>query len=396
MLFGGSDSKKLEWSELSFLRDLNFFQSKKSPSYEKKYGLRQLTDIEILLRENNLEKTLILDLLKAIRRSEKYKEYNITLEEFNKILREKHVADNIERLIYEDIKIFRDELLKLKEYILKEIEQNYEEWIKNENQTLRNLDTLFRKIINEDELIKKYFEDIKDLRYDKRLMSGTRILSKLVSGIMFKIKVEGAENIPKNGPAILAPYHLHKSLDPVILKAVVNRNLHFLVWSEYFFSWYYSKDLVHKLGGLAVYKDPKIYKPRKLDTYRGLQYGKEQASTTFKHSIKLLKYGECLVLFLEGFAKIKQTSSEDENVRVPQSGFVYLQAFIKRNFNINIPVIPIGLKYVNEKHTNIIIRIGNPINVPSELISGTWKSLDNNLIKDYTVFVMDKIIELSR
>src|SRR5438270_2667892 len=49
----------------------------------------------------------------------------------------------------------------------------------------------------------------------------------------FRVRVEGAENIPKHGPAILASNHLSFS-DSIFLPLVLRRRLTFVAKAEYF------------------------------------------------------------------------------------------------------------------------------------------------------------------
>src|SRR5262249_61167086 len=56
---------------------------------------------------------------------------------------------------------------------------------------------------------------------------GTRVVSKAIS----HVEVCGVENLPRNGPVILAPNHLHFA-DPPVLGAYLPRRIHFMVKYE--------------------------------------------------------------------------------------------------------------------------------------------------------------------
>ena len=54
--------------------------------------------------------------------------------------------------------------------------------------------------------------------------------------VLFRVKVEGRENIPKHGPAVLAANH-QSFCDSFFIPLVVRRKVTFLAKAEYFDSW---------------------------------------------------------------------------------------------------------------------------------------------------------------
>ena len=69
------------------------------------------------------------------------------------------------------------------------------------------------------------------------------ILDKIVFTILFRPKIVGKENIPKEGRCVVAGNHT-KFLDPVMMIAYSKRQLHFLAKKELFdglIGWYYKK-----------------------------------------------------------------------------------------------------------------------------------------------------------
>ncbi|MGI9253664.1 MAG: lysophospholipid acyltransferase family protein, partial [Thermomicrobiales bacterium] len=66
--------------------------------------------------------------------------------------------------------------------------------------------------------------------------AGRNIVRSLILGagkVAFRLRVEGAENIPVSGPLLVASNHVH-NLDPVILAAAFPRELHFMAKKELF------------------------------------------------------------------------------------------------------------------------------------------------------------------
>ncbi len=54
--------------------------------------------------------------------------------------------------------------------------------------------------------------------------------------VLFRVKVEGRENIPKHGPAVLAANH-QSFCDSFFIPLVVRRKVTYLAKAEYFDSW---------------------------------------------------------------------------------------------------------------------------------------------------------------
>jgi 1-acyl-sn-glycerol-3-phosphate acyltransferase len=54
--------------------------------------------------------------------------------------------------------------------------------------------------------------------------------------LVFRIRVDGTENVPKKGPAILASNH-HSFIDSLFLPLVVRRRVTFVAKAEYFETW---------------------------------------------------------------------------------------------------------------------------------------------------------------
>src|ERR671914_2211868 len=81
------------------------------------------------------------------------------------------------------------------------------------------------------------------------------ILKPLFRGI-YKIRVEGLENVPKNGPAIIAANHL-SFLDSFFIPLVIKRRkMTYLAKADYFKSWKTSW-FFKSVGQIPVERDDK-------------------------------------------------------------------------------------------------------------------------------------------
>jgi len=135
-----------------------------------------------------------------------------------------------------------------------------------------------------------------------------RGLAIAVFKVFFAIEIEGKENIPYGGGAILASNHL-SYLDPIVLGILVPRRVNFMAKEElfenFFFGW-----MIVKLGAFPI-------KRERIDR------------TTYKKILKLLQKREVVVLFPEGTRSIDGTIGQ-------------LHAGIARiALKADVPIIPI-------------------------------------------------------
>lgn len=133
-------------------------------------------------------------------------------------------------------------------------------------------------------------------------------LSDFVFGFFFKIKVSGAENIPKEEGFILASNHL-SYLDPAVLAIACPREVNFMAKKELFNIPLFS-NLISALGAFPVKRNTADI-------------------SALKEAIKRVNAGNGLLVFPEGSRKEGLTDLE------PQAGIGFLAA------KINAFVIPV-------------------------------------------------------
>lgn len=159
-----------------------------------------------------------------------------------------------------------------------------------------------------------------------------------------QINVLGQENIPTEGPVILAPTHRSR-WDPLLLGCTAGRwasgrDLRFMVSVNEVSGvqgWF-----IRRLGGFPV--DPK-----------------RPAIASLRHGVELLQSGEMLVIFPEGGI------FRDGRVHTLKPGLARLamQAESMRS-NLGIKIVPITLHYGNPQVTwgcGVEIRIGKPLSI---------------------------------
>ncbi len=157
---------------------------------------------------------------------------------------------------------------------------------------------------------------------------------------LLKIKVEGKENIPKEGGLIIASNH-RSNLDPFVLNLVAGRPLMFLAKKSLFevplLGWF-----ITGAGAIPVNRN-----------------GRDTSS--LKKSLQALKDNQCITIFPEG------TRSKPGQFSKPQKGVGLLVS--KGNVPV-VPaliegtdkVLPVGAKFPKLFTSDIKVKFGKPIN----------------------------------
>lgn len=160
-------------------------------------------------------------------------------------------------------------------------------------------------------------------------------LLKLIFTVVLRLKIEGRENIPKDGPLVIASNHL-SLLDPPVLGIAATRKVHFMAKEELF---------VPVLG--TIYKILGAFPVR-----RG---GADRAA--IKHGIEILESGNVLAIFPEG------TRSKTGELGKAQPGALMMASKVKATI---VPACIIGTDY--KRHGRIwpkvTVRFGKPMPFP--------------------------------
>jgi 1-acyl-sn-glycerol-3-phosphate acyltransferase len=194
--------------------------------------------------------------------------------------------------------------------------------------------------------------------------------------VLWRIKVEGRENIPKKGPAVLAANH-QSFCDSFFIPLVVTRKVTFLAKAEYFDSkktaWFFraaGQIPIHRGGGSAS--------ERALETARTEVLGK----------------GRLLCLYPEG------TRTLDEYVHKGRTGVTRLSR------ECGVPIIPVGVvgtvevQPVNSKFMrpfkHVTIRFGRPMEMPPPVDpDDPMEGHDHTECRAFTDSLMREIARLS-
>ena len=184
-------------------------------------------------------------------------------------------------------------------------------------------------------------------RYDSWL---TKLYQYLVIWVLFvpvyyglyRMKVYGKENLPKDKkPFIVMPNHLSNN-DPPIISTALNIPIAYMAKKELyevpFLGW-----AITILGAFSVDRE-KVEK------------------TTIKAAKEVLEKNWCLGMFLEG-----TRSKTPEMLGVPNLGAAYIA-------NLNkVPILPVGIVGSNKQFGPITVRIGELFYPDSDLEKARWQ-----------------------
>ena len=182
-------------------------------------------------------------------------------------------------------------------------------------------------------------------------------LSFLAAKIIFRVKVEGIKNVPKNQACIICGNHVH-ALDAPALVAVVNRKIRFM-----------AKEELWKSTGFRFM----AFVYRVFPVKRG-----QRDTDAVKTSLKVLKSGEILGIYPEG-----TRNGLAKGVK-PKNGAVNIA------IRAHVPIIPFAVIGTFKPFTKVIYRFGKPIDYSEYKEKGKDKDVVDGLTKE----LMDKIVEL--
>jgi 1-acyl-sn-glycerol-3-phosphate acyltransferase len=194
--------------------------------------------------------------------------------------------------------------------------------------------------------------------------------------LLWRVKVEGRENIPKHGPVVLAPNH-QSFCDSFFIPLVVTRKVTFLAKAEYFDSWK-TAWFFRAAGQIPIRRGGGSASERALETARSEVLGK----------------GHVLGLYPEG------TRGSDEYVHKGRTGVTRLSR------ECRVPIIPVGVvgtvdvQPVNAKFMRpfktVTIRFGKPMEMdPAENPDDPLEGHDHTQCRSFTDQLMHEIARLS-
>ena len=176
--------------------------------------------------------------------------------------------------------------------------------------------------------------------------------------IFYRVKIEGAENVPKDGAFILCGNHIDFMKVPVVVV--------------------YCPRKVNFMGKIELFNNPFLARLGKLFDVIPVKRGKQDVDA-MKKSLKVLNNKEVLGIFPEG-----TTKGLEKGVKV-KNGAAFMA------IRTGKPILPVGVEVTKGPFSKIIVRYGKPLDY-SQYKSKTPEK--ENLDK-VTKEMMDTIIKLA-
>jgi putative membrane protein len=182
------------------------------------------------------------------------------------------------------------------------------------------------------------------------------------------LSVEGVQHLPPTGPTLIVAHHVHHLYDGCTLLSVIPRRLHILVALDWVDK-RWSRALMEFACGLVEW--PMILRTDRLERLVSEQrsaYSLDEAPRYLRHAfteaVHLLRCGEVLVVFPEGYPTIDPlpTPKKDQEGFLPfRAGFAHMVEMAERDGKTHVAIIPAGLSYVQQERWQVTLRFGSAL-----------------------------------
>lgn len=186
-----------------------------------------------------------------------------------------------------------------------------------------------------------------------------KVILRVLFTVVLRMRVEGTENIPKEGPLVIASNHL-SLLDPPVIGTAATRKVHFMAKQELF---------VPILGD--IYKILGAFPVR-----RG---GADRAA--IKHGIEILQSSQVLAIFPEG------TRSKTGKLGKAEPGALMMASKAMATI---VPCCVIGTDFQRQGRIwpKVTVRFGKPMYFPADAV------INKELLHNMTEVLMQRIAQL--
>lgn len=186
-----------------------------------------------------------------------------------------------------------------------------------------------------------------------------KVILRVLFTVVLRMRVEGTENIPKEGPLVIASNHL-SLLDPPVIGTAATRKVHFMAKQELFVP--ILGDIYKMLGAFPV--------------RRG---GADRAA--IKHGIEILQSSQVLAIFPEG------TRSKTGKLGKAEPGALMMASKAMATI---VPCCVIGTDFQRQGRIwpKVTVRFGKPMYFPAGAVVN--KEFLHNMTED----LMQRIAQL--
>lgn len=188
-----------------------------------------------------------------------------------------------------------------------------------------------------------------------------RAASSLLVRRRLDLTVDGLDNLPPAGPAIIAARHFHHLYDGCVLLATVPRPLSILVALD----WVTQQMGKRAMTALCHAANWPIVERRDQAESNGHGVAARGLREATRESLRVLSAGRVLVVFPEGYPNIDPgfTPKTDQSAFLPfEPGFVRLAA-IAASRGLSVPIVPAGFAYQSGDRWKAQLAFGDPVRV---------------------------------
>jgi 1-acyl-sn-glycerol-3-phosphate acyltransferase len=196
-----------------------------------------------------------------------------------------------------------------------------------------------------------------EMRRNQVLVSITRALTRIVFTLLYRLRIQGMENIPGSGKLILCSNHT--------------------TWMDPFFYWGYVPRPVYFMGKESAFKNPLIrYYLKSLGSFPVARGQRDQAAMDTAYAI--LEKGDVLGMFPEG-TRVKN------GLRVRARKGVAVIAV-----TADAPVIPVLFSGSFKLFTQVTCTFGRPYRIDKT----TLEPIDSDMYQQISNEILDRVYSL--
>ena len=172
---------------------------------------------------------------------------------------------------------------------------------------------------------------------------------KIALAIFFqKIEIRHGENVPEQGPVLLAVNHPDSQMDAFVLSSAIKRKVHYIAHAGLFANKLRAK-LLRSCGVIP------------LSCQRGKSDESDPNIEAFQECYEVLERGEVIGIFPEGISEMTR------RVRKIKTGAarIVLEAERRNNYELGVKLIPVGLHFFSRSRfrSRVLVNVGRLIDL---------------------------------
>jgi 1-acyl-sn-glycerol-3-phosphate acyltransferase len=182
------------------------------------------------------------------------------------------------------------------------------------------------------------------------------------------LQTEGLENLPRQGPVLLAARHYHHFWDGCALLAAVPRPMHVVVtldWMTSPFGRSVMARLCHAVDWPVVERTalPAGERHGASGWERSGANGAIRQRVPLRAALELLRRSRVLLIFPEAYPTVDPhgtPKTHDDEFLPFRPGVLRLAALSERETGVPVPIVPVGLEYQHGPRWSLRMRFGEP------------------------------------